>query len=368
MVCGTVVDANPGGDPAGCLTEHDPTCHAIGGNGSWIVGISGVRQDTPSHLVASIEHVPVKTLNRPLRRNTPTDLDEAGEFLSLFDVVFDRFNPDVVMTYGGDPLTLEILSRARRRGATTVFTLHNLNYSTAAHFADVDAILVPSRFSADYYRRFLGINCVALASLVNPSRVRTELFQPIYLTFINPSFEKGVYVFVRLTDELARCRPDIPLLVVESRGAEAHLVDCGIDLRPHGNVFLMAQTPDPRDFWSVTRVCLMPSLCMESQGLVAVEAMVNGIPVVASDRGALPETLGGSGVVLPLPDRLTPFTRELPTAEEVAPWVEAIIALWDDPVWYAEQSRRAAAESVRWSTEVLGPQYTHLFENVRPLA
>ncbi|MBX6313833.1 MAG: glycosyltransferase [Isosphaeraceae bacterium] len=81
----------------------------------------------------------------------------------------------------------------------------------------------------------------------------------------------------------------------------------------------MARTHDPRRFWSVIRVCLVPSLAAETQGLVATEAMTNGIPVVASDRGALPETLGSAGVILPLPARLTPSTRSLPTAAEVAP-------------------------------------------------
>jgi glycosyltransferase involved in cell wall biosynthesis len=154
--------------------------------------------------------------------------------------------------------------------------------------------------------------------------------------------------------------------VVEGRGTEETLAACGIDLRVHGNVFLMAHTPDPRRFWRVTRLCIMPSLALEAQGLVAVEAMINGIPVIASDRGALPETLGAAGVVLPLPERLTPVTRELPTPEEVAPWVEAIIRLWDDSGWYAEQSRRALAEAQRWTPEVLEPQYVQFFEGLRP--
>ncbi len=45
--------------------------------------------------------------------------------------------------------------------------------------------------------------------------------------------------------------------------------------------------------------------------------MVNGVPVVGSDRGGIPEALGGAGIVLPLPDRLTPATRIPPTAEKV---------------------------------------------------
>ena len=69
-------------------------------------------------------------------------------------------------------------------------------------------------------------------------------------------------------------------------------------------------------------------------------------------------------MVLPLPDRLTPFTRELPTPGEVAPWVEAVIWFWDHRQAYVEQSRRAFAESRRWETEMLEPRYFEFFENV----
>ncbi|MGC8641926.1 MAG: glycosyltransferase family 4 protein, partial [Isosphaeraceae bacterium] len=157
-------------------------------------------------------------------------------------------------------------------------------------------------------------------------------------------------------------------LVVEGRGWEKTLVDCGLDLRVHGNVSLMSHTSDPRQFWEVTKLCLMPSLWWENQPLVTVEAMLNGIPIIGSDRGGIPETLGKSGVVLPLPDRLTPATRFLPTPEEIAPWVEAVIRLWDDQRYYDEHRRLAAAESHRWAPEVLEPRYARLFNDVRPAA
>jgi hypothetical protein len=93
---------------------------------------------------------------------------------------------------------------------------------------------------------------------------------PHFLTFVNPCPDKGLYPFARIADELGRRRPDIPILVVESRGTEADLIACGVDLRRHGTVHLMSLTPDPRDFWGVTRICLMPSVFRETQGLVAV--------------------------------------------------------------------------------------------------
>ena len=85
----------------------------------------------------------------------------------------------------------------------------------------------------------------------------------------------------------------------------------------------------------------MPSLWWENQPLVAIEAMINGIPVIGSDRGGIPQTLGAAGFCLPLPDQLTPATQIVPTAKEVEPWFETIIRLWDEQSLYAEQSRLA---------------------------
>ena len=51
---------------------------------------------------------------------------------------------------------------------------------------------------------------------------------------------------------------------------------------------------------------------------------------------------------------------------EVAPWVEAIIGLWDDEAMYREHSRRAQSEARRWDPEILEPQYVRFFDELRP--
>ena len=108
-------------------------------------------------------------------------------------------------------------------------------------------------------------------------------------------------------------------LVVEGRGTADGLAGLPVDLSGLTNLHRMANTPDPRDFYRVSRVVLMPSLWRESLGRVPIEAMANGIPVLASDRGALPETLGDAGFVFTIPDRCTPASSVVPTAQEVAP-------------------------------------------------
>ncbi len=295
------------------------------------------------------------------------DRSDLDALLSEFpDRILDRFKPEVFVTYGGDDLTLRMAEVARARRVATVFCLHNFNYKQPTTFDHFDYVLVPSMFCQSYYGAAFGLKSVQSPLFVDFPRCKATNPTRQYLTFINPSVEKGVYPFARIADELGRRRPDIPILVVESRGTEATVAACGLELRDHGTVHFMAHTADPRDFWGVTKVCLLPSVWWENQPLVAVEAMINGIPVIGSDRGGIPETLGDAGIVLPLPDRITQATRMLPTAEEVAPWVEAVIRLWDDPAFYEEHRRKALAEAKRWDPAVLEPQYVEFFENLKP--
>lgn len=360
---GSAVETREEVDLKTWLTRRGLAFEVVGG-GPWTVSARGLSCETATRYRMTVRGVPVTLYPGAARPHAP---DGAGteEFLRLFEDALGRCRPDVVVNFGGDALSHEVRSRARAGGAAVVFALHNFNYPDAAPFASADAVTVPSRFAADYYRRTLGLECTVLPNLVDLDRVRPPARDPRYVTFVNPSYEKGVYAFARIADELGRRRPDVPVLVVEGRGSERTLADCGLDLRDHGNVSLMGHTHDPRQFWGVTRICLMPSLWWENQPLVAIEAMVNGIPVIGSDRGGIPETLGDAGIVLPLPDRSTPATRLLPTAEEVAPWVDAVIRLWDDRELYAEHRRRSLAESRRWAPEVLEPQYVRFFNDVR---
>jgi len=126
----------------------------------------------------------------------------------------------------------------------------------------------------------------------------------------------------------------------------------------------MANTPDPRDFYRVSRVVLMLSLWRESLGRVPMEAMANGVPVLTSDRGALPETLGNAGFVFTIPERCTPGSGAVPTPREVAPWVAVIERLWDDPEFEARHRALALAEAQRWEWDRVAEQYGCFFERL----
>jgi glycosyltransferase involved in cell wall biosynthesis len=334
---------------------------------------------------------------------------EGAIFLDLADQVFDRFRPEVLLTYGGHPAGLELMRRARARRIAVVFHLHNFGYGDRRGFTDVSAVIFPSEYSRRHYRRTVGLDgpvipdpirldkviaccqwSVVSGQLLNApdsaavagSRTGEQapgagLHSPLqrttdngpltpgasrgYVTFINPQPEKGAAVFARIALELGRRRPDIPLLIVEGRGKADGLAGLPVDLSGLTNLNRMANTPDPRDFYGVSRVILMPSLWRESLGRVPIEAMVNGIPVLASDRGALPETLGDAGFVFTIPERCTPTSGVVPTAQEVAPWVAVIERLWDDPEFEAQHRQRALIEATRWDGGRLAGQFESFF-------
>jgi glycosyltransferase involved in cell wall biosynthesis len=287
--------------------------------------------------------------------------DEGAAYLELAGQALERFRPDALLTYGGHPADLELRRRARRGGVPVVFHLHNFAYDDARAFADASAVLVPSDYARRHYARRLGVEALAIPYPLRPERVVAADPEPRYLTFVNPQPAKGAAVFARIALELARRRPEIPLLVVEGRGAADGLARLPVDLSGLGTLHRMANTPDPRAFYRVSRAVLVPSLWRESFGRVAAEALANGLPVLASDRGALPETLGDAGFAFTIPDRCTPAGDEVPTAREVEPWLAVIERLWDDPAWYAEHARRAAAEAARWDAGRLAGRYEDLF-------
>ena len=303
----------------------------------------------PPHLRTRVDGLPVTLQRAPTAWSDEPD-DRAREaFARLFDAALDRIGPDVVVAQGGDRTTGEALGRARGRGIAAAVALHDLRDREGLD--SVDPALVASRFAADFLADARGRHALVAPTLVDPGRAVVEGDrEPRHVTFVDPSAANGAYLFARIVDELGRVRPDIPVRIIGARGSGSTVARSGIDVFARGTVRPVERTANPRDHWRTTRLAVVPSLAWDASPRIAAEARANGIPIVASDRGPLPEIVGESGVCLPVPDRITAATATLPTAAEVAPWVAAIVRLWDDP---GEHRQREAVDDASALSDAL---------------
>jgi glycosyltransferase involved in cell wall biosynthesis len=319
----------------------------------------GIRVDVFDLVVEGVRATLLPTASSLATRSP--DRAESLAFLDLAEQAMDRFRPQILLTYGGHPASLELMRRARARGIAVVFHLHNFAYPDRGAFAHASAVLVPSEYARRHYGRSIGLETTAIPYPLRPARAIAAESEPRYVTFVNPQVTKGAAVFARIAVELHAKRPEIPLLVVEGRSKADGLAGVGLDLSGLTNLHRMANTPDPRDFYRVSRIVLVPSVWRETFGRVAAEALANGLPVLASDRGALPETLGEAGFLFALPDSCTPAGGSVPTPREIAPWIATIERLWDDPVWEAEHRSRALETARRWDDSLLAERYEEFF-------
>lgn len=277
--------------------------------------------------------------------------EESGQWFLLYEQALDRFKPDLVFFYGGSPLDYLISNEARYRGIPVAAYLVNGNYTHTRWQRDVDLIITDSQATADYYQRKDGLDVTPVGTFINADAFRAKTHSRTHLLFINPTLEKGAGIVIQVALLLAKQRPDIQLEVVESRGNWQALVKMisahfGDPQEQLSNVLVTANTSDMRPIYGRARLLLAPSLWWESGARVAVEAMLNGIPVICTDHGGLPEMIGNAGLKLKLDKACheAPFTT-LPSLDGIENLVKSIIEFYNNESRYSEYVARAKSVS-----------------------
>jgi glycosyltransferase involved in cell wall biosynthesis len=211
------------------------------------------------------------------------------------------------------------------------------------------AIIVISDFMKRYIRDHGDLEAQLLPLPVYGAGPFPDLarFDQGYVTMINPCELKGVSIFIGL----ARENPDIQFAAVPTWGADEQLVK---RLRQMPNVQILKPANDIEEILEQTRVLIVPSLWPETFGYVVPEAMLRGIPVLASDIGGLPEAKLGVDYVLPV--RPGEFRKEgfVSPPQDLAPWSRALSELLSDEHTYrqcSQQSRQAAHDFVATVSE-----------------
>jgi glycosyltransferase involved in cell wall biosynthesis len=298
---------------------------------------------------------------------------EAAQFQTLLEQLLDEFAPDQLITCNAHPMIQAAMAEARSRGITTAFAVRGFGYYEERYFEHVDHAFTCSDFLTDHYREKVRLISTAIEPPIDWSTVLAPIESRAFVTFVHPAPHKGLLLFARLADMLGSRRPDIPVLIVQSghSGGSLNAIP-GIDFGRYPQIMAAPAVPTPADYFALTRILLVPSVWDEPFGRVAAEAMINAIPTIVSDRGSLPQVVGGDfsagggGRVLSVPEWMTFKTTRLPTEQEVEPWYEAVCALWDDPALFqcmATRARQIAEE--RYSEAVSRKRHLDYFTSLR---
>lgn len=284
------------------------------------------------------------------------------------------FRPDAVIGYGGELVSCLLRHDAAQRCLSVIYCLSNVSHQHYA-FPGCQAVLTDSQATAEHYARNFGINVTPVGTFIEPERVLAPpgSARGPYITMVNPVSYKGVAILARLAELALREAPQLRFQVVEGRGRFADelgkLYEDGPGGQPRypfrrgklSNVRVLQHTRDMGSVYAQTAVLLAPSLCLESWGRVASEALLNGIPVLCSSLGGLPEAAGvqeGAGVALDVPPACRADFQRLPTPDEVRPWLEQAQRLCDadcQAACAAAAARQTPEQSAERAWEVLLP-------------
>lgn len=284
--------------------------------------------------------VPVKVLNLAWHRLGWPPVETLG-----------AAEPDVVWSL--HPLILPSL------GAAQLVTVHDLHFLDAPHATAreirrdypalaakharrADAVIVNSDYTRSLVEERLNVpgERITVCYPGAPAwRVRAEPPTPgpiLHIGTIEP--RKNVETLIKGYIRLHQQRPDAPPLVFAGR------IGTSVDalLRPHGGgpwrqriTFLGYVSDEERLRLYREASMLLIASWDEGFGIPALEAMTIGLPVIAAARGALPETLGGAGILVNPGD-----------VEEMA---AAMARLLDDPGLRRDQAAKGVKRASDFS-------------------
>ena len=289
------------------------------------------------------------------------------------------FEPDFVLVSSEDLSHRLLREAARAAPGRLVYLAHtpqffpfgpeswNPDPAAAAIVRQARAVIAIGHHAAAYIEQHVG-------------RTATVIHPPIYgsapyprfgncaagdVLMINPCAVKGISIFLALAKQF----PALHFVGLAGWGTTLQDRDAMAELP---NIRLLESVSHIDSVLQSARLLLMPSLWYEGFGLIAMEAMLRGLPVIASDSGGLKEAKAGTGFVIPV----QPIRSYLPEFDEVhmpkplipdqdlAPWCDALQALTANSNAYTQEAEASRAHALHFVASLDAGLLGHLLETL----
>ena len=234
--------------------------------------------------------VSYKDKNTHIQWHLVSDIEHYNK---IFQSTLLQLQPDAVITY------LEGAIEAMDLSAEVAIPVFNIIH-------DMESWQIPTLLVADYYGHDVIFVSNACERKYRPllryskSKVIYPPFQKLisgnsgeilrerkYVTMINPTIVKGSELLRKIIEKM----PHVQFLVVKNWTSDNDVVK----LSKYSNVSVIARQVHINDIYKQTKVLLAPSFWEEAFGRVIVEAALEGVPTIGSNRGGIPEAIGTEG-------------------------------------------------------------------------
>jgi surfactin synthase thioesterase subunit/glycosyltransferase involved in cell wall biosynthesis len=306
-------------------------------------------------------------------------LTENSRMRAYFEAQVREFDPAVILTSTDDPaqLLFEIAARAPRARV-----VHLVRATIATPFGPdssmvsagrtealrrADAVVGVSEYVARYVREHSGIPAVhvPISLMESAGAAGVGRFDNPYVTFGNPCAVKGIDIFLALADAM----PDVRFAAVPTWGTNARDLAA---LRARTNITIIPPFDRMEDLFRQTRVLLVPSVWAEARSRIVVEAMLHGVPVIASHIGGIPEAKLGVPYLLPVnpvrgykpevDENMVPVPDVPP--QDIGPWVAALRRLVTDEAHWREIAARSREAALAYARELSVAPFEALLRDV----
>jgi surfactin synthase thioesterase subunit/glycosyltransferase involved in cell wall biosynthesis len=316
-------------------------------------GVRGVRESGTVRFARNGVDVRVATSHPNLR--------------ALLGRAISAFEPDVILLSTDDPAQLFLETALQAGCGRLVYLVRTtlalpfgpegafLSEEKTERLRRTDGMVAVSRYVAEYIRRWSGIAAEALPISLLEAGPYPKLgrFDNEFVTMVNPCAVKGIAIFLELADAM----PEVRFATAPTWGTTAADMEA---LRRRGNVTILEPVDNIDEILERTRVMLAPSLWAEARGRIVVEAMLRGVPVLASNAGGIPEAMMGMDYLLPVrpiaryarrvDERMVPVA-EVPE-QDIGPWRRALEELLTDRARYERLSRESRQAALAYAASL----------------
>lgn len=229
------------------------------------------------------------------------------ESVSGIHDVISRWQPDRIIVQGGGHSSYVA---AVETGIPSFYYFHTTEgawHPTSAAKLQ-PRFLACSQFLGDHVAKTQGASAQVIRPIIGRDRVAVKNRKPLVIVSFGLNLAKGTDRVL----QIARETPGQKFRIVETwSGNKGATEALRMETKEIPNCEIRPATADVRSYFQDCKLLLAPSRCEEAWGRVVTEAQVNSIPVLASQNGGLPESVGSGGVCLPLSDSVDAWVSKL---------------------------------------------------------